>query len=53
MRRPGPGVFGAIDGTFNALVEQLAWLKGVVVEDECRILGSTLRLPSPKGSTPR
>jgi predicted helicase len=29
-----------VDGTFNALQrnEQLAWLKGVVAEDECRIL---------------
>ncbi len=31
-----------VDGTFNALVrnEQLAWLKGVVAEDECRILSN-------------
>jgi predicted helicase len=29
-----------VDGTFNALARnaELAWLKGVVAEDECRIL---------------
>lgn len=41
----GPGLACSVrhvDGTFNALVrnEQLAWLKGVVAEDECRILSN-------------
>lgn len=45
----GPGLACSVrhvDGTFNALVrnEQLAWLKGVVAEDECRILSTAADL---------
>lgn len=53
----GPGLACSVrhvDGTFNALVrnEQLAWLKGVVAEDECRIL-SNARCLSEGSTCPR